>query len=208
MAEAPIDGIQTHPWVLDDFTISKTLGKGTAGVAYLALNKREGVEVCLKVIEGSFCNESETMSLNDATWEEINVLKKLQHPHVIGYLGCFTQAHRLYVVMEYAGGGDLEKVWLEAQKSHTHFSEPEVIGWVQQIAHALQYVHSQKVLHRDLKLANVFLTSKREIKLGDFGLARKLETMQYMAQTMCGTPYYISPELCRGETYNSKADMW
>jgi len=187
-----------------DFEIVKTLGKGAAGIAELARQKADGQLICLKVIEGAAVNASQ----NQEVLAEIKVLEKLQHTHVIAYIGCFEHAAALYVAMEYAEGGDLEKLWQDAQKRKRPFEEERVLEWGHQISQALQYVHSMKVLHRDLKLANVLLDKDQRVKLGDFGLARTLGTQSYLAQTMCGTPYYISPELCKSEPYGAKSDVW
>ena len=79
---------------------------------------------------------------------------------------------------------------------------------VRQVASALQHVHGAKILHRDLKAANVFLTAAGATKLGDFGVARERATASDLAQTVCGTPYYMSPELVMGEAYGEPSDVW
>ena len=73
---------------------------------------------------------------------------------------------------------------------------------------AIQYIHSKNVLHRDIKLQNVYLTSSNEVKLGDFGVSKLLKGNDDFAKTSLGTPYYLSPEICRGKRYNSKSDVW
>ena len=124
-----------------DFEIVKTLGKGAAGIAELARQKADGQLICLKVIEGAAVNASQ----NQEVLAEIKVLEKLQHTHVIAYIGCFEHASALYVAMEYAEGGDLEKLWQDAQKRKRAFEEERVLEWGHQISQDLQYVHSMKV---------------------------------------------------------------
>jgi len=114
----------------------------------------------------------------------------------------------MFILMEYADGGTLEERWLQQCDVGTHFEEKVVMSWGVQLISAVAYIHSLKVLHRDIKLANILLTAHNQIKLGDFGLARTLDTQSFLAHTCCGTPYYISPELCKGEPYDSKADVW
>lgn len=82
------------------------------------------------------------------------------------------------------------------------------MDWFVQICLALKYVHDRKILHRDLKTQNIFLTSKGEIKIGDFGIARVLQSTYDYAQTAIGTPYYLSPEICQEKPYNQKSDIW
>lgn len=86
--------------------------------------------------------------------------------------------------------------------------ESQILDWFVQICLALKYVHDRKILHRDLKTQNIFLTSKGEIKIGDFGIARVLQSTYDYAQTAIGTPYYLSPEICQEKPYNQKSDIW
>merc|ERR1719261_124202 len=111
--------------------------------------------------------------------------------------------------MEYCDGGDLRKMIKEKAKAGEHFPENQVMTWFVQLVLALQYIHSEKVLHRDLKTSNIFLTEGGvTIKLGDFGISRVLEGTTEAAVTIVGTPYYMSPEVCRSEPYNWKSDIW
>merc|ERR1711935_831945 len=94
------------------------------------------------------------------------------------------------------------------RSSHQCFEESEVASWTMQILLALQYMHSHKILHRDLKPGNIFLTGDNMVKVGDFGLARTLTATMGLAQTQCGTPYYLSPEICQGNPYGPQNDLW
>ncbi len=82
------------------------------------------------------------------------------------------------------------------------------MGWFAQLCLGVKHIHSKKVIHRDIKLQNVLLTSKDEIKLGDFGISKLLESTGDFAKTSLGTPYYLSPEICSGKEYNTKTDVW
>lgn len=88
------------------------------------------------------------------------------------------------------------------------FPESQIITWFVQMALAMNYVHDKKILHRDLKTQNIFLTSKGDIKIGDFGIARVLQHTYDCANTAIGTPYYLSPEICQEKPYNQKSDIW
>ena len=110
--------------------------------------------------------------------------------------------------MEYCDGGTLaEAISAHAERSE-HFATALVATWAKQLGGAVQHVHAHRVLHRDIKTANVFLTAQRQIKLGDFGISRVMGTHTNLAETVCGTPYYLSPELVMGQPYNQPADAW
>merc|ERR1712110_835091 len=115
----------------------------------------------------------------------------------------------LVTVMEFCGGGDL-RAWLEARsKSGEYLPEGHVLSLFAQMVLGLRHVHSQRILHRDLKTSNMLVDYERRIvKIGDFGIARVLESTVAVALTTLGTPYYMSPEVCKGEPYRDKSDMW
>jgi NIMA (never in mitosis gene a)-related kinase len=108
--------------------------------------------------------------------------------------------------MEYVDGGDLAA--LLAERRGRLLSEDDALKIFIQLVVALKYVHSRKVIHRDLKPQNIFLTRVGVVKLGDFGVSRTLESSVDLARTRCGTPYYLSPEIWDGQAYNSQADIW
>lgn len=90
----------------------------------------------------------------------------------------------------------------------TLFPEHQIVTWLVQMALAMNYVHDKKILHRDLKTQNIFLTSNNDIKIGDFGIARVLQHTYDCANTAIGTPYYLSPQICQQKPYNQKSDIW
>merc|ERR1711935_573814 len=109
--------------------------------------------------------------------------------------------------MEYCSGGDLKKLISDKAASGGHFSEEQIMMMFVQILVALEYVHEVKVLHRDLKTSNIFVSEDHsQIKLGDFGISRVLENTTDAAVTMVGTPYYMSPEVCNSAPYSWKSD--
>lgn len=139
---------------------------------------------------------------------EVRVLMTLHHPNVVRYYQHFFRHGCLNIVLEYADNGDLAQHIAHAKKRGKRFKEDLVLYWFAQIACALHYVHSQNILHRDLKTQNIFLTSENIIKLGDFGIAKVLHSTDDMASTVIGTPYYMSPELCEDLPYNHKVGVW
>ena len=82
------------------------------------------------------------------------------------------------------------------------------MNWFVQICFAIKYIHDKNILHRDLKLSNIFLSSNGDINLGDFGIAKVLDNSDEFAKTIVGTPYYLSPEICLRRPYNQKSDIW
>jgi len=141
---------------------------------------------------------------------EVAVLSRLRCPNIVAYVDSFHYRGSLCIVMEYADGGDLEKT-LKGRRGKL-LPEPQVLDWFIQICLALKYVHNRKILHRDLKPANIMLGTAGSgppvVKLGDFGIAKVLSNTMELARTAIGTPYYLSPEICREERYNNKSDIW
>ena len=107
--------------------------------------------------------------------------------------------------MEYCAGGDLG-TYIKQQKQP--LPEDQVMFWFKQMVSGINHVHERKILHRDLKPDNIFLTSWFQLKIGDFGLTKSLSRTYDMASTWCGSPVYMAPEIHGGEPYNQKADMW
>ena len=123
------------------------------------------------------------------------------------YRDSFVEAGTLHIVMDYAEGGDLHN--LIKERRGQPLREDQVLDYFVQLCLAMKHVHDRKVLHRDIKSQNIFLTQNRRVlKLGDFGIARVLNSTMELARTACGTPYYMSPEICDNQPYNSKSDVW
>lgn len=104
--------------------------------------------------------------------------------------------------------GDLAYHIKKRKEKNDYFSEEVIMNWFVQICLALLYVHTRKVLHRDIKSSNIFLTGNYTVKLGDFGISRVLSNSVQAANTVVGTPYYMSPEICQNKPYNFKSDVW
>lgn len=181
----------------------KVLGKGSFGKAYLVKNT-EANELCVvKQMETSAMDPKER---NEAV-KEAMLLKRMDHPNIVRFQEVFmTRKGRLCIVMDYADGGD---VHMEIKRREgTLLPEATIVEWFVQTCFALKHVHTQKVLHRDLKTQNIFLMATGQIKLGDFGIARVLDATKDYAKTMVGTPYYLSPEIIEDKPYNFKSDVW
>lgn len=111
--------------------------------------------------------------------------------------------------MEFCDGGDLYSR-ITAQRGQ-FFAEEQVLNWLCQLALAVKHCHDRKILHRDIKSQNIFVTlapGSTILKLGDFGIAKALDSTAALARTCIGTPYYLSPEICENRAYNNKSDIW
>ena len=118
------------------------------------------------------------------------------------------ETERILIIMEYADAGDLSMVVKRQKELKQYLPEPDILSWFVQIALGLQYIHKKNILHRDLKTQNIFVTSKKLVKIGDFGISKWLSHTLDLATTAIGTPHYLSPEICRRQPYSHKSDMW
>lgn len=194
---------------MDKYQRVKTIGKGAFGEAVLVKSTVDGNLYVSKEINLSALSKKD----RDATDTEINILATVDHPNITKYIESIQDGKDLYIILEYADGGDLHDMIKRQTQAGMRggqipFPEHQIRNWFVQICLALQELHSKKVLHRDLKTRNVFMTKSGQIKLGDFGLSTVLKNSMAQANTLCGTPYYFSPELCRNKPYNSKSDVW
>lgn len=187
---------------MNDYEQVRTLGEGGYGKAILVKRKKDNQLFVIKSVKLRGLPENEK---KEALYE-VQVLSYLRHPNIITYIDSFQEKEVLHIVMEYADGGDLgTKV---QKQGKTLFTEDYILSIFTQIALAIKYMHDRKILHRDLKLQNIFLMKSGIAKLGDFGIAKALDRTNQFLKTQIGTPYYLSPEICEGKNYNTKTDIW
>lgn len=157
-----------------------------------------------------------TMDSNEreSTQQEVDLLSAMSHPNIVGYRDSFVNdAGHLCIFMEYCEHGDMHTYLQDAKKAGKMPSEHRVQEWLVQIVLALHALHVRKILHRDLKTQNIFLAGSRPqnafaLKLGDFGIAKVLNSTTDLAMTQIGTPFYMSPELFNNKPYGYKSDVW
>ena len=189
---------------MDKYKIIKQIGQGNYGKAFLVRCHTDNNFYVIKTIDTTSFNKEQ----HENALYEVNVLKSLNHPYIIKYIESFYAKNLFCIVMEYADCGDLNKLIKSQMKLKIPLREEVILNWFVQICFAIKYIHERKILHRDLKLSNVFLCSNGDIKLGDFGIAKVLNSTNDYAKTLVGTPYYLSPELCLKRNYNQKSDVW
>lgn len=179
------------------------IGKGGFGKAILVKSKEDGHQYVIKEIYGISRMSPEE---RQKAQKEVEVLANMSHPNIVQYKESFEVKGRLCIVMDYCEGGDLlEKI--KSQKGEL-FSEDQILDWFVQICLALKHIHDRKILHRDIKPQNIFLTKDGTVQLGDFGVSRVLNSTLELATTVIGTLYYLSPEICENKPYDNKSDIW
>jgi aurora kinase, other len=186
-------------WKLDDFEIGKPLGNGKFGRVYLAREKSTQYIVALKVLSKRQIREAK---FEHQFRREVEIQSHLRHPNILRMYGFFYDDQRIYIILEYAAGGELFKKLNKKKR----FDEPMTGRLIVQIASALSYCHNENVIHRDLKPENLLLASNGDIKLSDFGWSVHSPTSRRL--TMCGTLDYLPPEIVGHEEHDEMVDVW
>ena len=189
---------------IDKYDPIRILGEGSFGKVYLMRDKVRRTFVCVKVIKIKNIPKKE----REATKMEVDLLRRLHHPNIVRYIDSFLSKNNesLCICMEYCDGGDLASQIKAARRNM--FGESKILHWFVQLALGLHYMHTNKVLHRDLKTQNVFLLGNGRLVLGDLGISKVLDGTMDFAQTCIGTPYYMSPEIFQNKPYSYKSDVW
>uniref|UniRef100_D3ZTD6 NIMA-related kinase 3 n=1 Tax=Rattus norvegicus TaxID=10116 RepID=D3ZTD6_RAT len=182
---------------MDNYTVLRVIGHGSFGSVLLATEKSSNQTFAMKEIRllKSFSDVQNCR-------KEAVLLAKMKHPNIVAFKESFEAEGHLYIVMEYCDGGDLTQR-IKQQKGKL-FPEDTVLNWFIQICLGVNHIHKRRVLHRDIKSKNVFLTHDGKVKLGDFGSARLLSSPMAFARTYVGTPYYVPPEIWENLPYNNK----
>jgi len=189
---------------INDFIIGKELGKGAFGSVSLVTRKRDGKVYAMKRVNIGKLNKKE----KESSLNEIRILASLSHPNIIGYKEAFfdEKTNTLNIVMEFAEEGDLEKKIKNNLKKRLNFEEETIWKWIIQLLKGIKYLHENRIMHRDLKCANIFLMKNGLVKLGDLNVSKFAKFG--LASTQTGTPYYCSPEIWNEKSYDYKSDIW
>ena len=189
---------------LNDFYLGKYLGKGSFGSVQIVQRKSDNQYYAMKRISMSKLGEKDKKN----ALNEIRLLASLKHKNIIGYKEAFFDdaSKTLNIVMEYADGGDISSKIRNNLKRKLIFEEKTIWNWAIQLLEGIQYLHNNKIMHRDLKSANLFLLKNGTLKIGDLNVSTIAKND--LAYTQTGTPYYAPPEIWKDKPYNYKCDIW
>lgn len=185
----------------DDFEIGSSIGKGRFGQVFFAQHKLTELILAMKVMNK---NNMTRCRASRQLVREIKIHSSLDHPNIVKSYGVMQSEEDVYILMEYASGGNL----YSKLKESGPFSEPLAAKYLAQVVSAFRYLQNKHILHRDLKPENLLLDFEGNIKLADFGWSIQLPESATLRQTFCGTLDYISPEMAQGEFYGIHTDNW
>uniref|UniRef100_A0A4X2K6V9 Serine/threonine-protein kinase MARK2 n=1 Tax=Vombatus ursinus TaxID=29139 RepID=A0A4X2K6V9_VOMUR len=185
---------------IGNYRLLKTIGKGNFAKVKLARHVLTGKEVAVKIIDKTQLNSSSLQKL----FREVRIMKVLNHPNIVKLFEVIETEKTLYLVMEYASGGEV----FDYLVAHGRMKEKEARAKFRQIVSAVQYCHQKFIVHRDLKAENLLLDADMNIKIADFGFSNEF-TFGTKLDTFCGSPPYAAPELFQGKKYDGpEVDVW
>ena len=191
---------------VNGYTIKERIGVGSYGRVYKVFKKN--TYYVLKEIPLNSSNAAEKIN---SVQNEAEILSSLNNKYVVKFYESFKMNQNIYILMEYCDNGDLctflSKIKKTRKSDDYYLDEDFVWKLFIQMSIGLYYIHSKKIIHRDIKTLNIFLTKDLDAKIGDLGVAKILENTNH-ANTFIGTPYYVSPEMCKNKPYNEKSDIW
>ena len=189
--------------MIRNYQIIEKIGKGTFGIVYKVKKFNEPLIYVIKQIS----LEGLTDFQINQVYSEVKILSLIKSKYVVKYYESFLEENNLNIVMEYCDNGDLCNYLKEQQMKNKPLKEDLIWKIFIKITLGLTTIHKMKILHRDLKTLNIFLKKNMEIKIGDLGVAKELNQASF-ANTIIGTPFYLSPEMCEDKPYNQKSDIW
>eukprot|EP00063_Salmo_salar_P086765 XP_014061600.1 PREDICTED: mitogen-activated protein kinase kinase kinase kinase 3-like isoform X5 [Salmo salar] len=192
----------------EDFELIQRIGSGTYGDVYKARNVNTGELAAIKVIK------LEPVIMNSPTGEdfevvqqEIIMMKDCKHSNIVAYFGSYLRRDKLWISMEYCGGGSLQDIYHVTGP----LSESQIAYMSRETLQGLYYLHNKGKMHRDIKGANILLTDNGYVKLADFGVSAQITATLAKRKSFIGTPYWMAPEVAAVERkggYNQLCDIW
>ena len=194
---------------MENYEFVCQIGKGNFGRISKIIRKSDKKTLIWKELDYGQMSEKE----KEQIVSEVNILRELKHPNIVRYYDrIIDKKHsRIYIIMEYCEGGDLNQLIKRCKKNGEYIQEDIIWRIFTQVLLAIHAIHTHKegkILHRDIKPSNIFLDKDNNVKLGDFGLSRELSDQSKFAYSHVGTPYYMSPEQIDETKYDEKSDIW
>jgi len=186
----------------ENYQFGQLLGQGGFAEVYIAKCITTGEEVAIKMIDKE---RMRRQKMEERVRQEAMVHSRLKHPSIVDLKDMFEDDQYVYLVLELCHNGDVAKYFKNVKRT---FSEVEARIIFDQVVAGVQYLHRNSIMHRDLTLANLMITKDMKVKIGDFGLAKKLQTPSERHVTMCGTPNFISPEVATRSNHGLSVDTW
>uniref|UniRef100_A0A6Q2WRZ0 Serine/threonine-protein kinase PLK4 n=1 Tax=Esox lucius TaxID=8010 RepID=A0A6Q2WRZ0_ESOLU len=187
---------------IEDFKVLTLLGKGSFACVYRAKSVNTGLEVAIKMIDKKAMHKA---GMVQRVSNEVEIQCRLKHPSILELYNYFEDSNYVYLVLEMCHNGEMSR-YLKERK--VPFSEDEARHFMHQIVKGMLYLHTHGIMHRDLTLSNLLLSSNMNLKIADFGLATQLKLPSDKHFTMCGTPNYISPEVATRSAHGLESDVW
>ncbi|VFQ89370.1 unnamed protein product [Cuscuta campestris] len=203
MAQSSGRGGGTGRFAVGEYLVGKQIGTGSYSTVWLARHRVHGTEVAIKEIVTARLNSK----LKESLMSEIVILQKINHPNIIHLHDMIQDSGKVYIVLEYCRGGDLS---MYIQQRNGRIPEATAKHFMQQLASGLKVLRENNLIHRDLKPQNLLLSVNNDnavLKIADFGFARSLQP-RGLAETLCGSPLYMAPEIMQLQKYDAKADLW
>ncbi|EDW39537.1 GL11903 [Drosophila persimilis] len=194
---------RTFGETIEEYEVQHLLGKGGFASVYKARCLHSHQDVAIKMIDKKLIQGT---GLTSRVRQEVEIHSRLKHPSVLQLYTFFQDVNYVYLVLELAHNGELQRY----MKQHLlrPFTESEGATILRQVVAGLLYLHSHNIMHRDISLSNLLLSKEMHIKIADFGLATQLKRPDERHMTMCGTPNYISPEVVSRLSHGLPADVW